>query len=166
MRIIDLLYKQGMDLDIKPSSKIEAIDILVDLMDKTGNLNNKEEYKKAILAREDLSTTGIGDGIAMPHGKTKAVKKVSFAAAVCKDGVDYDSLDGMPTKLFFIIAAPDKMDNLHLEVLARLSIILMDEDFRKKLINCSSKDEFLKLIDEKEAEKFPDESKTETKPED
>ena len=164
MRIVDLLHKQGMNLDIKPSSKAECIDILVDLMDKTGNLNNKEEYKKSILAREDLSTTGIGDGIAIPHGKTKAVKKASLAAAVCKDGVDYDSLDGMPANLFFMIAAPDNSDNLHLEVLARLSTILMDEEFRKQLINCTNKDQFLKLIDKKEAEKFPEEPKAETKP--
>lgn len=166
MRIVDLLHKQGMNLDIKPKSKVECIDILVDLMDKTGNLNDKEEYKKAILAREDLSTTGIGEGIAIPHGKTKAVKKASLAAAVCKDGVDYDSLDGMPAELFFMIAVPDNSDNLHLEVLARLSTILMDEEFRKKLVNCTDKDEFLKLIDAKEAEKFPEESKTETKPAD
>ena len=166
MRIVDLLHKQGMNLDIKPKSKNECIDILVDLMDKTGNLNDKEEYKKAIIAREELSTTGIGDGIAIPHGKTKAVKQASLAAAVCKDGVDYDSLDGMPANLFFMIAVPDNSDNLHLEVLARLSTILMDEDFRKKLISCTDKDEFLKLIDEKEAEKFPEEPKAETKPTD
>lgn len=163
MRIVDLLHKQGMNLNIKPSSKAECINILVDLMDKTGNLNNKEEYKKAILAREDLSTTGIGDGIAIPHGKTNAVKKASLAAAVCKDGVDYDSLDGMPANLFFMIAVPDNSDNLHLEVLARLSTILMDEEFRKKLINCTNKDEFLKLIDEKEAEKFPEEPQKDVK---
>ena len=164
MRIVDLLHKQGMNLNIKPTSKKQCINELVDLMDKTGNLNNKEEYKKAILAREELSTTGIGDGIAIPHGKTNAVKKASLAAAVCKEGVDYDSLDGMPVNLFFMIAVPDNSDNLHLEVLARLSTILMDEDFRKKLIECSDKDEFLKLIDEKEAEKFPDEPKEEVKP--
>lgn len=164
MRIVDLLHKQGMNLNIKPTTKEQCINELVDLMDKTGNLNNKEEYKKAILAREELSTTGIGDGIAIPHGKTNAVKKASLAAAVCKEGVDYDSLDGMPANLFFMIAVPDNSDNLHLEVLARLSTILMDEDFRKKLIECSDKDEFLKLIDEKEAEKFPDEPEEEVKP--
>ena len=155
-----------MNLDIKPTSKAECINELVDLMDKTGNLNDKEEYKKAILAREELSTTGIGDGIAIPHGKTKAVKGASLAAAVCKGGVDYDSLDGAPANLFFMIAVPDNSDNLHLEVLARLSTILMDEEFRKKLIECTDKDEFLKLIDEKEAEKFPEEPKEEVKPQD
>ncbi|AGX43193.1 PTS fructose transporter subunit IIABC [Clostridium saccharobutylicum] len=161
MKIVDLLHKQGINLNISPASKNECINELVDLMDKTGNLNNKEEYKKAILAREELSTTGIGDGIAIPHGKTKAVKQASLAAAVSKKGVDYDSLDGMPAHLFFMIAVPDNSDNLHLEVLARLSTILMDESFRTSLINCTDKDEFLRLIDEKEAEKFPDEPRKE-----
>ena len=162
MRIVDLLNMQGIELDLKVSNKAEAIDKIVDLMDKTGNLNDKEEYKKAILAREELSTTGIGDGIAIPHGKTKAVKRAGLAAAVCKDGVDYDALDGAPVYLFFMIAVPDNSDNLHLEVLARLSTILMDEEFRKKLISCTDKNEFLRLIDEKESEKFPDEPKEES----
>lgn len=164
MRIVDLLDIKGIDLDLKVSNKAEAIDKIVDLMDNTGNLNDKEEYKKAILAREELSTTGIGDGIAIPHGKTKAVKKASLAAAVCKNGVDYDALDGAPVYLFFMIAVPDNSNNLHLEVLARLSTILMDEDFRKKLIACTDKEEFLRLIDEKETEKFPDEPKEDKKP--
>ncbi|AIY79009.1 PTS fructose transporter subunit IIC [Clostridium botulinum] len=159
MRIVDLLKKQGIELNFNPSSKDECIEKLVNLMDKTGNLNNKEEYKKAIIAREAQSTTGIGEGIAIPHGKTNAVKKASLAAAVCKKGVDYDSLDGAPANLFFMIAVPDNSDNLHLEVLARLSTILMDEKFRETLINCEDKDQFLKLIDEKESEKFPEEVK-------
>ncbi|MVX63430.1 PTS fructose transporter subunit IIC [Clostridium chromiireducens] len=163
MKIVDLLHKQGINLNFNPSTKEQCINELVDLMDKTGNLNNKEEYKKAILAREELSTTGIGDGIAIPHGKTSAVKKASLAAAICKTGVDYDSLDGQPAHLFFMIAVPDNNDNLHLEVLARLSTILMDESFRTSLINCFDKDEFLKLIDKKEMEKFPDEVKEEVK---
>ncbi|MBY6930969.1 PTS fructose transporter subunit IIABC [Clostridium botulinum] len=159
MRIVDLLKKQGIELNFNPSSKNECIEKLVNLMDKTGNLNNKEEYKKAIIAREAQSTTGIGEGIAIPHGKTNAVNKASLAAAVCKKGVDYDSLDGAPANLFFMIAVPDNSDNLHLEVLARLSTILMDEKFRETLINCEDKDQFLKLIDEKESEKFPEEVK-------
>ncbi|WP_297422237.1 fructose-specific PTS transporter subunit EIIC [Clostridium sp.] len=156
MKIVDLLQKQGIDLNFNPSTKEQCINELVDLMNKTGNIIDKEEYKKAILAREELSTTGIGDGIAIPHGKTKAVKKASLAAAICKNGVDYDSLDGQPANLFFMIAVPDNSDNLHLEVLARLSTILMDETFRNNLINCSDKDEFLRLIDKKEIEKFPE----------
>ncbi|MDR5588602.1 MULTISPECIES: fructose-specific PTS transporter subunit EIIC [Clostridium] len=159
MRIVDLLKKQGIELNFNPFSKDECIEKLVNLMDKTGNLNNKEEYKKAIIAREAQSTTGIGDGIAIPHGKTNAVKKASLAAAVCKNGVDYDSLDGSLAKLFFMIAVPDNSDNLHLEVLARLSTILMDEKFKDSLIDCKDKDQFLKLIDEKESEKFPEEVK-------
>jgi len=159
MKIIDLLHKQGINLNFNPSTKEQCINELVDLMNKTGNLNNKEEYKKAILAREELSTTGIGEGIAIPHGKTSAVKKASLAAAISKNGVDYDSLDGAPAHLFFMIAVPDNSDNLHLEVLARLSTILMDEKFRTSLINCSNIDEFLKLIDKKEIEKFPEEVK-------
>ena len=165
MKIVDLLQKQGINLDFNPSSKQECIDQLVDLMDKTGNLNDKEEYKKAILAREDLSTTGIGDGIAIPHGKTKAVNKATLAAAISKNGVDYDSLDGMPAHLFFMIAVPDNSNNVHLDVLARLSTILMDESFRKSLIECTDKDQFLKLIDAKEQEKFPEESAEEVKEE-
>ncbi len=163
MRILDLLHKQGINLNFNPSTKEECINQLVDLMDKTGNLNNKDEYKKVVLAREELSTTGIGDGIAIPHGKTSAVKSASLAAAICKNGVDYDSLDDKPAHLFFMIAVPDNNDNLHLEVLARLSTILMDESFRTNLINCSDKDEFLKLIDKKEMEKFPDEAEEEIK---
>ena len=133
MRIVDLLHEQGIDLNFNPKNKAEAIDMLIDLMDKTGNLNDKQGYKEAILAREDLSTTGIGDGIAIPHGKTKAVKNASLAAAVSKEGVDYDALDGMPSHLFFMIAAPEGENEVHLEVLARLSTILMDEELEKAI---------------------------------
>lgn len=154
MRITDLLKKEGIELDVNVNNKAEAIDKLVDLMDATKNLNDKEEYKKTVLAREELSTTGIGDGIAIPHGKTKAVSKAGLSSMVVKNGVDYDSLDGMPAKLFFMIAAPESADTLHLEVLSRLSTILMDEGFREKLINAKDKEEFLRLIDEKEIEKF------------
>lgn len=154
MRITDLLKANGLALDVKVNNKSEAINKLVDLMDKTGNISNKEDFKKAVIAREELSTTGIGDGIAIPHGKTKAVKNAGLSAMVVKNGVDYDSLDGQPAKLFFMIAAPETANDLHLEVLARLSTILMDESFRERLINSDSKEEFLKLIDKKEAEKF------------
>lgn len=165
MRITDLLKKEGILLDAKVSSKSEAIDKLVDLMSDSGNLNNKEEYKKAVLAREELSTTGIGEGIAIPHAKTTAVKDAGLSSMVVRDGVDYDSLDGAPAHLFFMIAAPEGENNLHLEVLARLSTILMDEDFRKELIASKTKEEFLGLIDKKEKEKFesPEEEKVEDK---
>lgn len=164
MRITDLLKKQGIALNAKVSSKDEAIDKLVDLMDASGNLNDKKEYKNKVLERESLSTTGIGDGIAIPHAKTKAVKNPGLSSMVVPEGVDYDSLDGAPAKLFFMIAAPESANNLHLEVLARLSTILMDESFRESLINAKSKEEYLKLIDDKETEKFPDEPRETEKP--
>lgn len=164
MKITDLLKKQGIALNVKVSSKDEAIDKLVNLMDASGNLNDKKEYKNKVLERESLSTTGIGDGIAIPHAKTKAVKNPGLSSMVVKDGVDYDSLDGAPAKLFFMIAAPESANNLHLEVLARLSTILMDESFRESLINAKSKEEYLKLIDDKETEKFPDEPRETEKP--
>ncbi|WP_024613253.1 fructose-specific PTS transporter subunit EIIC [Clostridium sp. Ade.TY] len=161
MRIIDLLKVEGIELDSKVTSKQEALDKLVHLMDKEGNLLNKEVYKEAVLKREELSTTGIGEGIAIPHGKSKGVKNAGLSSIVVKNGVDFDSLDGQPAKLFFMIAAPEEANNLHLDVLARLSTILMDEEFRNKLINASSKEEYLKLIDDKEKEKFETEEKEE-----
>lgn len=163
MRIIDLLKEDGILLDANVNSKKEAIEVLVDLMDKEGYLNDKEEYKNEVLKREELSTTGIGDGIAIPHGKTKAVKCAGLSSMVVKDGVDFDSLDGNKANLFFMIAAPEDANNLHLEVLARLSTILMDEEFRNTLINAKDKKEFLKLIDDKETEKFEKEESNEKK---
>lgn len=157
MKIVDLLNRKSISLSLKQSSKLDAIDNLVELVDNSGNLNNKEEYKKSILAREELSTTGIGEGIAIPHAKTSAVNKACIAAAVCKDGIDYESFDGSLANLFFMIAAPDGANNTHLEVLSRLSTILMDEEFRNDLINAKSEDEFIALIDKKEIEKFPEE---------
>ena len=163
MRIIDLLKEDGILLNANVNSKKEAIEVLVDLMDKEGYLNDKEEYKNEVLKREELSTTGIGDGIAIPHGKTKAVKCAGLSSMVVKDGVDFDSLDGNKANLFFMIAAPEEANNLHLEVLARLSTILMDEEFRNTLINAKDKKEFLKLIDDKESEKFEKEENDEKK---
>lgn len=163
MRIIDLLKEDGILLNANVNSKKEAIEVLVDLMDKEGYLNDKEEYKNEVLKREELSTTGIGDGIAIPHGKTKAVKCAGLSSMVVKDGVDFDSLDGNKANLFFMIAAPEEANNLHLEVLARLSTILMDEEFRNTLINAKDKKEFLKLIDDKESEKFEKEESNEKK---
>ena len=159
MRIIDLLDKKSINLNLKSTDKTSVINELVDLVDASGNLNNKNEYKQEILARESKSTTGIGEGIAIPHAKTKAVKKACLASGVSKTGIDYDSLDGAPSNLFFMIAAPDGANDTHLEVLSRLSTILMDENFRRSLINASSADEFLSLIDKTESEKFPEEAK-------
>ncbi len=153
MKITDLLNKKSIAINPNVKSKNDAINKLVDLMNNSGNLTDKNEYKKAVLAREELSTTGIGDGIAIPHAKTKAVKNAGLAAMIVKDGVDYDSLDGNPAKIFFLIAAPDGENNLHLEVLARLSTMLMDEKFRKALENSKTQEEFIKLIDEFESKK-------------
>ncbi|MFU7516505.1 fructose-specific PTS transporter subunit EIIC [Clostridium sp. HCS.1] len=153
MKITDLLNRKSIAINPKVNSKNEAIDKLVDLMDASGNLVDKNEYKKAVLAREELSTTGIGDGIAIPHAKTKAVKNAGLAAMIVNDGVDYDSLDGNPAKIFFLIAAPDGENNVHLEVLARLSTMLMDEKFRNALEGSKTPEEFIKLIDEFENEK-------------
>ena len=158
MRITDLLDKKSVTLDLVASTKMEAIDKMVDLVGNSGNLNNKEEYKKAIIAREEMSTTGIGEGVAIPHAKTKAVNKACLASGVSKDGIDYESFDGSLSHLFFMIAAPDGANDTHLEVLSRLSTILMDEEFRNSLINATSVDEFISLIDKKEAEKFPQEN--------
>lgn len=158
MRITDLLKANGIALNAQVASKAEAIDTLVDLMVTTGNISNKEEYKNAVLAREASSTTGIGEAIAIPHAKSAAVKSAGLAAMVVKDGVDYESLDGQPAKLFFLIAAPDTSADLHVAVLSRLATILMDSDFKNGLINAASIDEFLKLIDETEAKKFPEEA--------
>ena len=153
MKITDLLNIKSIAINPKVNSKNEAIDKLVDLMDASGNLVDKNEYKKAVLAREELSTTGIGDGIAIPHAKTKAVKKAGLAAMIVNDGLDYDSLDGNPAKIFFLIGAPDGENNVHLEVLARLSTMLMDEKFRDALENSKTPEEFVNLIDEFENEK-------------
>lgn len=160
MRITDLINKKSVNLNLQKQNKLEAIDNLVELVNNSGNLNNKEEYKKAIIARENMSTTGIGEGVAIPHAKTKSVNSACLAAAVCKDGIDYESFDGSLANLFFMIAAPDGANDTHLEVLSRLSTILMDEDFRKNLMNSKSIDEFIKLIDKKENEKFPQEETT------
>lgn len=163
MRITDLLKKNGIAINPNVKNKAEAIDKLVKLMDATGKLSNKEEYKKAVLAREELSTTGIGDGIGIPHAKTKAVKNAGLSAMIITAGIDYDSLDGQPTKLFFMIAAPEGENNVHLDVLARLSTILMDEEFKNTLIKAKSVEEFLRLIDEKENDKLNKDKNKESK---
>lgn len=158
MRITDLLDKKSVTLNLSASSKMEAIDKMTDLVDNSGNLNDKQGYKNAIIAREEMSTTGIGEGVAIPHAKTKAVDKACLAAGVSKDGIDYESFDGSLSHLFFMIAAPDGANDTHLEVLSRLSTILMDEEFRNNLINATSIEEFIALIDKKESEKFPEET--------
>ncbi|MCC3865861.1 fructose-specific PTS transporter subunit EIIC [Terrisporobacter petrolearius] len=157
MRIIDLINKNSVKLNLVSKDKSNVVDELVDLVNNSGNLNNKKEYKEAILAREELSTTAIGEGVAIPHAKNKAVNKACLAAGISKEGIDYEAFDDSLSHLFFMIAAPDGANNTHLEVLSRLSTILMDENFRNDLINASSIDEFLNLINKKEKEKFPEE---------
>lgn len=158
MRIVDLLSKESIMLNGTPKTKSEAIDMLVDLQVKGGKIADKAEYKKGILAREQMSSTAVGEGIAIPHAKSTAVKSPSLAAMTVPSGVDYEALDEEPSNLLFMIAAPNDGD-IHLEVLSRLMTILMDEDFRAKLIAAKNKDEFLKIIDDMEKEKYPDELK-------
>ena len=147
MYITDLLDKRSIELNGKPGSKSEAIDQVVDLMLKSEKIRDKEAYRKEVYRREEESTTGIGEGIAIPHGKCDAVIKPGLAAMVVKDGVDYDSLDGEPVNLIFLIAAPITKDNVHLDVLSKLSRLLMDEKFSEDLKNAKDVDEFLSIID-------------------
>ncbi len=155
MRIIDILSKDSISLNVAPTSKLNAIDILLDLQEKGGKLNNKEKYKKGIIAREEHATTAIGDGIAVPHAKSDAVSAPTLAAITVPNGVDYEALDDEPVKLLFMIGAPNDGD-VHLEVLAKLMTLLMDEDFRNNLIAAKDVDTFLRIIDEKESEKDAD----------
>ena len=158
MRITDLLKKESIELNSPVSTKQGAIDKLIDLQAKAGNISDKNAYKKDILAREQMSSTAVGDGIAIPHAKSEAVRQPGLAAITAPNGVDYESMDGKPSNILIMIAAPNDGD-LHLEVLSRLMTILMDEEFRRNLLAADTKEKFLKAIDEKEAEKFPDEPK-------
>lgn len=160
MRIVDLLSKDSILLGGTPKNKAEAIDTLVELQVKGGKIADKEAYRKGILAREEQGSTAVGEGIAIPHAKSEAVKGPSLAAMTVPEGVDYEALDDEPSNLLFMIAAPNDGD-VHLEVLSRLMTILMDEDFRAKLLGAKDKDEFIKIIDDMEKEKYPDEPKNE-----
>lgn len=160
MRITDLLKKDSILLNQKLGSKADAIDLLAGLHEKAGNLNDLAVYKEAILAREAQGSTAVGDGIAIPHAKSDAVKCPGLTAVTVPDGVDYEALDGKPSNLLFMIAAPVDGD-LHLEVLSRLMTMLMDADFRAELLKAQSAEEFLAVIDKKETEKYPDEAKNE-----
>ena len=153
MKIIDLLAPESISLDAAPKSKKEALDTAIALMVKSGKIHDKEAYTKQVYLREEESTTGIGEGIAIPHGKCDAVAKPGLAAMVIKDGVEFDSLDGEPVTLLFLIAAPNTKDNIHLDVLSKLSVLLMDETFTQRLRSASSVEEFLKLVDEADREK-------------
>ncbi len=152
MRISELLSLKAVDVNASVSSKAEAIDYMTRLMEKSGNLNDREAYKKGVLAREEEGTTGIGDGIAIPHSKCAAVKHAGLAAMVVKGGVDYESLDDEPADLIFMIAAPETGANVHLEALAKLSTILMDTEFKEALVKAETAEQFIEMIDRKEDE--------------
>ncbi len=153
MRITDLLDKRSISLNGAPKSKKEALDQVVALMAKSGKINDEEAYRKQVYAREEESTTGIGEGIAIPHGKCDAVDRPGLAAMVVKDGVDFEALDGEPVTLIFLIAAPNTKDNVHLDVLSKLSVLMMDEAFSDSLRNARTVDEFLEIIDKADDEK-------------
>ena len=147
MRITDLLDKRSISLNAAPADKKETLDLAVELMAKSGKLSDVEKYRAQVYIREEESTTGIGEGIAIPHGKCDAVKTPGLAAMVIKNGVEYESLDGEPVTLLFLIAAPNTKDNVHLDVLSKLSVMLMDEKFTTSLRNAKSVEEFLQIID-------------------
>ena len=153
MRITDLLDKRSIAFDKNPANKQETLDMAVDLMCASGKINDTEAYRKQVYLREEESTTGIGEGIAIPHGKGDCVSKPGLAAMVIKNGVDFDSLDGEPVTLLFLIAAPNTEDNVHLEVLSKLSMMLMDEQFTEALRNATSAEEFLSIIDKADDER-------------
>lgn len=153
MRITDLLDRRSVSLTAAPGNKAEALDMAVELMEKSGKISDIEAYRKQVYLREEESTTGIGEGIAIPHGKCDAVKKPGLAAMVVKNGVEFESLDDEPVTLLFLIAAPNTKDNIHLDVLSKLSVMLMDEEFTASLRNAGSVDEFLEIIDKADEEK-------------
>lgn len=157
MKITDLLKRESVELSGTPESKGQAIDQMVELMAKGGNINDLQRYKEGVLKREEEGTTGIGEGIAIPHAKTDAVSAPGLAAMLVPQGVDYDALDGQPVHMIFLIAAPNTEENVHLEVLSRLSMLLMDDEFRKNLLDAADVTEFLAHIDEAERKKFPEE---------
>lgn len=157
MKITDLLKRESVELSGTPESKGQAIDQMVELMAKGGNISDLQRYKEGVLKREEEGTTGIGEGIAIPHAKTDAVSAPGLAAMLVPQGVDYDALDGQPVHMIFLIAAPNTEDNVHLEVLSRLSMLLMDDEFRTNLLDAADVTEFLAYIDEAERKKFPEE---------
>lgn len=156
MKITDLLKKQAISLNVRAVTKGEAIDSLIALHSKAGNLLNEGAFRDAILSREGQGTTAIGEGIAVPHAKSSSVKRVGLSAITIKEGVDYDAPDGKPSTLLFMIAAPENDGDVHLEILSRLMVMLMEQDFCDRLRGANSADEFLKIIDDKEREKYPE----------
>ena len=155
MQINDLLKPESIALGIAPpASKEEAIRLLADCMEKGGNLSDKEQYIKDVLAREESGTTGLGDGIATPHAKSAGVTAAGLAAMTIPDGMDFAAMDGNPSRLFFMIAAPDAANDEHIQILSKLATMIMDPDFKEALIQAKSVDAFRKLIDDKEHDRF------------
>lgn len=163
MKITDLLKKESIELHAAPVGKDEALRQAVSLMEKSGNIKDRESYEKQVFAREEEGTTGIGEGIAIPHGKCEAVTAPGLAAMVIPDGVEFDSLDGEPVHLLFLIAAPNTKDNVHLDVLSRLSVLLMDEKFADNLKHAGTAEEFLEIINCVEAKRIEEEAEKEAK---
>lgn len=160
MRITDLLRPEAIQLHAAPADKAAAIDLLVDLHEKAGNISDKAAYKKEIWAREEMDSTAVGDGVAVPHARCAAVKRASLAAVTVPGGLDYDSPDGEPSRLFFMIAAPENGGDIHMDMLAHLMVMLMDEEFCQKLLDTRDVRTFLELIDTQERAKYPDEAPT------
>lgn len=163
MKIRELLAAESIELHGEAASKKDLLDKMVDLMAKSGKINDVETYRKGVYAREEETTTGIGEGIAIPHCKSPAVSKPGLAAMVIKNGVDFNSLDDEPVHLIFLIAAPNTADNVHIDVLSKLSVLLLDEAFTTKLRSAKTKEEFLDLIDEAEKQKDEADSAKEKK---
>lgn len=161
MRITDLLSKDGIELNVNAKDKNDIINKMTKLMLKTGRITDLNAYTELVLKREEEGSTGVGEGIAIPHGKGDCVTEPGLVAMVVPNGVEYDALDGKPVNLLFMIAAPNTSDNVHLDVLSRLSTMLMDTEFKNKLISAKSKAEFLNIINETENEKFKEETKQE-----
>ncbi|MBR2679731.1 MAG: PTS sugar transporter subunit IIA, partial [Exiguobacterium sp.] len=150
MKITDLLQRDTIQLNLRASSKREVIEELVDVLDRAGKLSDRNGYRDAILKRESESTTGLGEGIAIPHAKTNAVKTPAIAFGR-SEGVDYEALDGQPSRLFFMIAAGENANNEHLETLSKLSVYLMDPAFQERLYAATSESDVIRAIEEKEA---------------
>lgn len=157
MKITELLSKESINLQLPRGCKTEILETLLEMMYQTGNISDEKMFRDAIFEREEQFSTGIGDGIAIPHGKSPAVKRATLVAGINRNGILYKSLDGEPAKLFFMIAAPEGANSIHLNMLARLSSLLIDENFREKLLSAQSPEEFLRIIDEGEREKYPNE---------
>ncbi|MBR3632320.1 MAG: PTS sugar transporter subunit IIA [Elusimicrobiaceae bacterium] len=164
MKITDLITPAGICLGAKANDKADVLHQITQLMNAQGNVADLEGYRQAVLAREQESSTGVGEGIAIPHAKTAAVRKAGLAAMTVPDGVDFDALDGAPVKLLFLIAAPEHADNTHIDLLSRLSTLLMNETFRTHLLQSQNATEFLQAIDRAEKEAFPEESQSESSP--